>query len=503
MVAQRKGSIPEDPEQVATEPSQKQQAPLLYDHIEKDNSSGIGVIHNENLGIHNHHQETQREPCHPDLGVLACSNKAEVCAKVPLSSLSGSEDGETDGDWYCVPENTENASQRQKQQHQFGETPSKPKARRKLDDPANFEFDNFPPEGEFYDKCTYDGYEYDYNSTIMYPSAWDRCVCNLYDNELPEPDSVLYNDVQYCHKINLYYCANYYDKDADNDPNAYDACLCSTYNGQDIPDKPDDFCEELPKRYCDTYYPDGDLVGIAKCLCETFGYDDWCDFEPPPGFVPVGPPSPSPPVSIGPSVSPTREPTHQPTIRPTPKPTEKPTLKPTDGPTRPPTQEPTEVPTVVVPTAKPTRKPKMTRKPTKRPKPTAPPTPWPTRPLPPALLPTPPPTKPKPTNEPTPRPTHRPTNRPTHTPTSRPTLRPSPAPTDNVFVGGGNNRPIIIGDEGLNNVHNLDRVIVSLRRQPNISDRPGEALRLPAHNLIDRGVLQKSGSTSSSGNNND
>ena len=185
-------------------------------------------------------ESTARTPCHPDLGVLSCSQTGEICKKSPLPSLLSTEgDGsELLWDWYCS-----DTSDGEKE-------PSLMQAiARNLGFTVENGWDGFPPSGEFYDICTYDkGYTYNYNSTVRYPSGWDRCACEYYNYELPDGESVIYNDVDYCHNVNKYYCANYYDKTAPNNPNAYDACLCSVYDGKPIPGQSDGFCTELPLR---------------------------------------------------------------------------------------------------------------------------------------------------------------------------------------------------------------------------------------------------------------
>eukprot|EP00531_Pseudo-nitzschia_arenysensis_P010762 CAMPEP_0116154264 /NCGR_PEP_ID=MMETSP0329-20121206/21688_1 /TAXON_ID=697910 /ORGANISM="Pseudo-nitzschia arenysensis, Strain B593" /LENGTH=409 /DNA_ID=CAMNT_0003651233 /DNA_START=150 /DNA_END=1379 /DNA_ORIENTATION=- len=364
--------------------------------------------------------------------------------------------------------------------------------------------EHFPPSGPNYDECTYDkGYTYIYNSTIRYPSAWDVCVCKEYEYELPNGESSVYNDVEYCHDVNKYFCANYYDKDAGHDPNAYDACLCSTYNGKKIPFKSNDFCDELPKRYCEDYYAYGDVVGIARCLCETFNYDDWCGFEPPEGFVPVAPPTPGPPTTRPPTKRPTREPTRVPTRRPTREPTINPTRNPTRKPTDAPTEKPTLAPTDPTrnptrkPTLAPTEKPTIEIKPTNPPVPTNPPTPTPTGK--PTMFPTRTLFTPNPTQDPTLPPTVAPTEKPTETPTFNPTARPTntPKPTnlpvDYIIVGEN-----VFHKEVLN-VNKLDTVMTTLRRQPSLSKRPGESLRLSAPDNVFRRKTETDGEDDNGG----
>ncbi len=383
--------------------------------------------HNESIGKHSNnlhttrdgllrnasnstqrHSEQRRTPCHPDLGVLACPKPNQLCQKSAFSDsvTSTDEDGNTlhlnIEEWHCVDEAM---------------------MRRQL---------QFPPSGEFYDLCTYEKkLIYNYNSTIRYPSAWDLCVCKYYDYQLPDGQSFIYSDVDYCHKINKYYCATYYNAAAEMEPSAYDACLCSVYDGKAIPNKDSDFCFELPMRYCDAYYV-GNVTGIAQCLCDNFGYDDWCDFDPPDGFAFPSPTPPSNEPTIAPTFSPSDDPTQQPSYSPTQKPTNK--------------------------------KKNQTPGPTSKPKPT----PFPTMGRVINLF----PQTSKPTAKPSPRPTPRPdpTLKPTDTTTR---LKPAPSGFLTVidFPKADNN--------DLNNVDNLSKVITSIRRQPNIANRPGGTLRLP------------------------
>lgn len=366
--------------------------------------------------------ERQRTPCYPDLGVLACPKSNQRCQKSAFMDTitSTGQDGAIEHldiqEWHCIDEAT---MHRQLQ---------------------------FPPSGEVYDLCTYEKkLIYNYNSTIRYPSAWDLCVCKYYDYQLPDAQSFIYTDVEYCHNVNKYYCATYYDAAAEMEPNAYDACLCSVYNGKEIRGKESDFCVELPMRYCQAYYA-GDVTETARCLCETFGYDDWCNFEPPEDFAF---PSPTPP-----SNEPTMAPTHLPS----------------DGSTKEPTYSPSETPTMPNPTSKPTqRKRNRTPQPTFNPIPK--PTPFPTRGRTFNLF----PQTSKPTGKPSPNPTPRPTARPTNAPprVSDERLKDPPSGFLTVidFPKADNN--------DLHNVDNLSKVITSIRRQPSIGNRPGGSLRLP------------------------
>ncbi len=450
-----------------------QQTALLYDQ------NGFDTTRHSDLGIHDHHPRDRngaltslptgnqtavanktnstRTPCHPDLGVLACPRKGQQCRKTSRSAQMDAKN-KTIG-WHCVGEH-ETETSRSLIFEIFGNTNQ-----------------HFPPSGPKYDECTYDkGYTYIYNSTIRYPSAWDVCVCKEYEYSLPNGESPVYNDVEYCHDINKFFCANYYDKDAGHDPNAYDACLCSTYDGNSIPGKPNDFCDELPKRYCEDYYAYGDVVGIARCLCDTFGYDDWCDFEPPEGFVPVAPPTPGPPTTRQPTLRPTREPTKKPTRRPT----REPTINPTHIPTNKPSKTPTETPTF-----KPAAKPTIEIKPTNPPVPSIPPTPTPTTMFPTRTIFT-----PKPTSDPTVPPTISPTKEPTAAPTSNPTARPTnapkptPMPVDFILVDEN-----VFHKEVLD-VNKIDTVMTTLKRQPSLSKRPGESLRLSAPDNVFRRKTQ-------------
>jgi hypothetical protein len=455
--------------------------PGNHQHLHKQDRDGV-LLSSPVTETKTQAQETHRmphTPCHPDLGVLACSQTGEFCTKILLPlPLPYPETREPNWDWHCVPRRpTESDARVSAGAYPANRSPPQTTAisettKTMTTTPTKHQkersrrlFNQFPPSGTLYDQCTYDlKYDYDYNSTILHPSGWDRCACRLYDYQLPEPETLIYTDVEYCHNVNIYYCANYYDKTLETNPNAYDACLCSTYDGKPIPDKANDFCDEIPKRYCEAYYPNGDVAGIAKCLCDTFEYQDWCNFEPPEGFVPVQQPTPKPPTaSTGPTFEPTPEPTAEPTLPPTPQPTEKPTLKPTGTPTLKPTHEPTRNPTIrptveptlnhtpkptktptvpatniptVSATDKPTRKPQMSR-PKATPNQTARPTAFPTRdpgiPItqrPQVPLPTPQPTR-KPTPKPTPEPTREPMPEPTREPTPEPTLEPTPSPTDN------------------------------------------------------------------------
>ena len=457
------------------------------------------------VGTRTQLQTATRTPCVPDLGVLACPKTGQICQESSTSKSSHHSSSNSFTSWHCVSDidNTYGVITQSQRLLQL----------------------QFPPDGPFYYKCTYtDKLEYVYESSIRYPSAWDRCVCKAYDYQLKYPTSEIYSDVEYCHKINKYYCANFYDSNADNNPNAYDVCLCSTYDGKSIPDKPNNFCQEIPKRYCDAYYPGGDLVGIASCLCDTFGYQDWCDFEPPEGFVPITQPTPAPPAvptSPRPTTEPTRRPTGQPTRKPTRNPTRNPTRKPTRQPTRKPTVFPTENPTpnptlapetgkkqpltkpsTPAPSNKPTRrKPNMgmmnnnnnnNSKPTTTTQP-ANPTTFPTQGR--SIL---FPGSSRPTQGPTPKassnPTQRPSMRPSPTSTEKPSPNPTPEPTpkpspklkpdtegDNISI----DNPLATEND-LYNVKNLYKVITSVQRQPNISNRPGVALRLKTHNIFSK-----------------
>ena len=454
-----------------------------YNHNHNHNHNREGVLLSSPVtdtetktsnGTETNGQEIHRSPhtpCHPDLGVLACSKTDDFCTKTQLPlplPLPYSEIGEHNWEWHCVPrrqmESGAYPENRSPQQiPAIGVTKNTTPASASASASATTaeqsrrflnELNAFPPSGILYDQCTYDlKYDYDYDSTIQFPSGWDRCACRLYGYELPE-ETLIYSDVEYCHKVNIYYCANYYDNTEEKDPNAYDACLCSTYDGKPIPDKANDFCDEIPKRYCEAYYQ-GDVVGIAKCLCETFAYQDWCNFEPPETVVPVQQPTPTPSTTnTGPTFEPTPNPTAEPTLPPTPNPTAKPTPKPTGTPTLKPTQEPTRFPTkrpTVGPTLKPTSNSKpptnsatATDKPTRKPqmsKPKATPAPKQTlRPteirqipitLPVTQKPQVPPPTPMPTPTPTPAPTPAPTPVPqlTRKPTSNPTPKPTPKPT--------------------------------------------------------------------------
>ena len=383
------------------------------------NTTRDGALNNTSISVQRHSE--QRTPCHPDLGVLACPKPNQRCQKSPFSDsvTTSDEHGNTlhldIEEWQCIDVAT---MHRQLQ---------------------------FPPSGEIYDLCTYEKkLMYNYNSTIRYPSAWDLCVCKYYDYQLPDGQSFIYTDVEYCHNINKYYCATYYDASVEMEPSAYDACLCSVYNGKAIPNKENDFCFELPMRYCDAYYV-GNVTGIAQCLCDTFGYDDWCDFDPPDGFTFPSPTPPSNEPTIAPTLSPSYDPTQQPST--SSPPSGKPTISPN-------------------PTNKPTRrrrKPGNNKKKNQTPEPTSPPkpTPFPTRARVINLI-------PQRTSKPTAKTSPHPTPKPTDT-----RLKPTPSGFLTVidFPKADNN--------DLHNVDNLSKVITSIRRQPNIGNRPGGALRLP------------------------
>lgn len=322
-------------------------------------------------------KQPKGERCHPDLGVLACHKNGESCQRGSADYLDNIGDTKSDH-WYCSPFSNETetmemshetknalAFRRKRQQDR--------RHNRKLNERGSFlehihaeeiennanaahhmhrALDKFPPSGPVYDHCTYTkGLEYNYYSTIKFPSAWDRCACKGYNYDLPEQTTV-YTDVDYCHKIHIYYCSGYYnDRDSGyDDPSSYDACLCSTYDeaNKPIPNKPSNFCTNLPKRYCEHYFPGGDLVGVAKCLCDDFNYQNYCNYQPPPGFVPITqptqPPTMGPPTDSSSTGNPTRSPTKEPTSNPTHEPTKNPTTNPTKNPTQKPTDEPTASP---------------------------------------------------------------------------------------------------------------------------------------------------------------
>ena len=476
-------------------------------------SSSPGPLRNSTPATDTGAAAEPHEPCHPDLGVLACNRPGDLCTKTNPSPVSSREAEEREEDdlesWYCLPQRIPPPGTRgeaiEKEQPQ-------PQTKRKLN--------VFPPTGTYYDQCTYDEQlEYKPYSSIREPSAWDRCACMKYDYNLPST-TPYYTDVDYCFKIHKYYCKNYHPPyDVNKQYSNYEVCVCGSYEGKPVPDEPDDFCVEIGKKHCEDYYPNGDLVGFADCLCDNFGYQDWCDWTPPPGFSPVPPPPPptstGPTVSPGPTRTPTRNPTAEPTVSPTREPTRTPTLEPTRWPSRPPTRKPTYAPTLPPtrePTSRPTREPTRnptlppTRKPTPLPtgRPTPAPTLFPTR-LPvvgptaaitdrptvrpratpgprqtprPTLRPTldptvrpratpgPRQTTPRPTLDPTERPTERPTNQPTERPTGRPTLfptrrplTPAPVPLQIIDVDATNENTN--GDNNNNNNNNNEDAAVA------------------------------------------
>ena len=320
--------------------------------------------------------ETSRSPCHPDLGILACPKPGESCQQDQQreNNSSSSSSSIIIHNWYCVSRNdsehsNEDSNDPQQQQQLQLQQQTKIVSQQQTKAERRFLFDSanqFPPSGAVYDSCTYDKQlEYNYYSTIRQPSAWDRCACKGYGYDLPS-QSTIYTDVDYCHHVNIYYCKAYYnDRESGRyDPSSYDACLCTTYaeanKEHSIPNKASDFCTELPYRYCKHYFPNGDLVGGAECLCDNFDYQQFCDFVPPPGFVPVTPPTPAPggtdtdttdatdtttTTTAPPSKHPTRKPSYPPTRNPTRNPTADPTTNPTRTPTATPTRTPTHNPT--------------------------------------------------------------------------------------------------------------------------------------------------------------
>ncbi|VEU42700.1 unnamed protein product [Pseudo-nitzschia multistriata] len=480
--------------------------------------------------------------CHPDLGVLACPKRGESCQLWQPGGSDSHNDSESNPKWYCQQTRAPPTPHKASRDHGFHQL--FPRFLQVADEAADDDFlpaAQFPPSGEVYDYCTYHKQlEYNYYSTIEMPSAWDRCACEGYGYQLPNQES--YSDVEYCHRINIYYCKAYYAEESErpsgfHNPSAYDKCLCATYSESGyeeyIPGKNRNFCSDLPTRYCQYYFPNGDLVGEAECLCESFGQQDMCDFVPPEGWVP---PTPAPPVAPVvptefPTRTPTKEPTPAPSVSPTQRPTGSPTQKPTAGPTALPTPAPTKPPTVApsgVPSGEPSGEPTLPPSAAPSPAPTPPPTKAASKATPrprpvaqvghsgqqepqPQLVPAP---RPVPVGSPTkapidqsipvmkPRPAGHATKNTSEGVATIPVMKPRPPPRPAEVESGGSGpskqgtqeepRPQQENEEeeedGSSHPHqqllNLElhrtTQISGLRRQPKIDERPGKALRLPA-----------------------
>mmetsp|Transcript_17765 Transcript_17765/g.49208 ORF Transcript_17765/g.49208 Transcript_17765/m.49208 type:complete len:520 (+) Transcript_17765:395-1954(+) len=226
------------------------------------------------------------ERCHPDLGVLACTQPGESCVAVvsgddgargdgtasanAMRALSSNGDGDGDDDddgfgWYCLP-------------HHHGEdtdaedVSSADHYHRALQTPAATvltpsSFLLVPAPGganEVYDFCkqafTYDSTSDPRNNN---PSSYDVCICQGYDNNLPDPKYANYCD----RDVMIGYCSKYHPKeDPSNNKLPYDSCICTLLTDDHPTEDDPTFCSTFPTLYCGYK----DATAIQSCTCELF-----------------------------------------------------------------------------------------------------------------------------------------------------------------------------------------------------------------------------------------